>query len=831
MLLTILAIDAFRTVFESIYFGLYFNSLFGLLPKSFYELLSQPSLIIIPKILNVIAGLLVLFLLVRRWVPRELREREEWINGLHDAKLIAEQKMQEAEQANQVKSEFLANMSHEIRTPLNAVTGISYLLKQTQLTERQSEYIETIHRSMTHVTGIINDLLDFSKIESGKLELESAPFDLDTVMDSVTDFVMQEAERKGIELLYKVPIELPRLLVGDSKRLSQILINLTGNAVKFCKQGEVLINISVKHIQAETVELVFSIKDTGIGMDESQIESLFEAFKQADSSTTRLYGGTGLGLTICKHLIEAMQGKITVQSQLGVGSEFSFTIELGLQIQDKYKSFSIPADLRKLNVLIVDDNRTSGKVLAAILEELSFNYSMVNSGLEAITLLEKQANHKHFDLILLDWMMPEMNGIETATIITHQLKLSNSPLIIMVSAYEKAKVMALADKAGLNGFLHKPVNASLLYDCIMEIMGEKLPKTHWRTSINELIRPVKIDAAGKRILIVDDQPVNRHITTEILIRNGFTVESVENGKLAVELIKQNLSTFDAVLMDIQMPIMDGYEATRLIRKILNKDQLPIIAMTAHALDIERQKCRSAGMNSHISKPVDVAIMLAELSQYLGISSLSSSQTKTEPVQKLPDHIAGIELKEGLQRVMGNQTLYSKLLTEFPQQYQTLLDSLHTAIAKQQYDLATNLVHTLAGSAGNLSMMPLRSACKSLQKALDQGNIDNTALLQVDQQFAQVIESIKSLALSTETEVNHNNSEILKSTITSEFQQLATLLENNDLRAGEQFKRLSNMKNDTLDKEILNQLGEQIAKLDYAKALAILQESSVFNTDH
>jgi len=745
--------------------------------------------------------------------------RKAALNMMQDV----ESARQTAEHASRAKSEFLANMSHEIRTPLNAVTGMSYLLKQTQLTEKQAEYIETIHCSMSHVTSIINDLLDFSKIEAGKLELESVSFDLDKVLDSVTDFVMQQAESKGIELLYDMPLEIPRSLIGDPTRLTQVLINLVGNAIKFCDQGEVIVRIVIEKIQAETAILAIGITDTGIGMDATQVGSLFEAFKQADSSTTRRYGGTGLGLAISKYLVEAMHGELNVKSTIGVGSEFSFTVQLGLQAQDKYKSFTIPADLRKLNVLVVDDNYTSREVLGAILEELSFHCVKVNSGMEAINLLEQPNNEQKFDLILLDWMMPEMNGIETATLITHKLKLPNSPLIILVSAFEKERVMVQASDAGIHSYLHKPVNASILYDCIMQTMGKQLPKAHWRKAINEQTKTTRINGEGRRILVVEDQPVNRQIATEILIRNGFVVESVENGKLAVELIKKDASVFDAILMDIQMPVMDGHEATRLIRQIADKDQLPIIAMTAHALEEERQKCRVVGMNAHISKPVDVALMLAELSKCLGISTLIDSQVMDEFATHLPDQVPGIELKEGLQRVMGNQKLYCKLLTEFPTQYQTVLTSLWQAIENQQYDAAAKLAHMLAGSAGNLSMVPLRLACKSLQQLLIKGNSDAEMLTLVERRFAQVVESIEALALTADEIIESDPPELSEEEVDSVLQELAGLLENNDLRAGGEFERLRNMDSDKIDSEALKVIGEYIARLDYAKALGVLKE--------
>ena len=772
---------------------------------------------------------IILDITERKLINDELEARVEELNLARRASLNMmadiEVARQQAEQANQAKSEFLANMSHEIRTPLNAVTGMSYLLKQTTLTNKQADYIDTIHRSMTHVTGIINDLLDFSKIEAGKLQLESIPFDLDKVLDSLTDFIMQDAEQKGIEVIYDIPLSVPRALVGDSTRLGQILINLVSNAVKFCHQGEVIVTISVFQLEEGNITLNFSIKDTGIGMDETQISHLFEAFRQADSSTTRRFGGTGLGLAICKYLVEAMQGNIKVKSALNKGSEFSFTVQLGLQEHEKYKSFSIPADLHCLNVLIVDDNDTSSAVLATILTELNFNYTTVNSGLKAIHLLESNnqlIKPEIFDLILLDWKMPEMNGIETATIINQKLKLPNSPLIIMVSAYERDLVMSEAGGAGLHGFLHKPVNASILYDCIMETMGKQLPKAHWRKNLTQQTKTTKIDGDRRRILIVEDQPVNRQIATEILIRNGFVVESVENGQLAVDLIKQNLTAFDAILMDIQMPVMDGYEATRQIRALLDKDSLPIIAMTAHALEEEREKCRLIGMNAHISKPIDVTLMLLALSDCLALSAIPATGNDNNG-EILPDSIAGIDLKSGLQRVMGNYSLYCKLLKRFPAEYQELIKELSQQIQQQRYELATKTVHTLAGSAGNLSMKALRLACKALQASLDLGINDDKALRAVKQQFAIVTKSINDLALPAESTLIESDDESSSEERRVLLKELSLLLKNNDLGAMSLFKRISVSSNDEALTKQLKIIGDSISKLDYFQATLSLEK--------
>ncbi len=773
----------------------------------------------------------------RKHVEIELHQRVEELTLARKAALNmmadVEDARREAEQASRVKSEFLANMSHEIRTPLNAVTGMAYLLKQTRLNDKQADYIETIYRSMSHVTRIIDDLLDFSKIEAGRRELESIPFDLDQILHSLADFVVHDAERKGIEVLFAIPLEVPRALVGDPTRLGQILINLAGNAVKFCERGEVIISAVVEQADSQNAWLRFSVKDSGIGMDEAQLSRLFEAFEQADTSTTRRYGGTGLGLAICRYLVRAMGGEIGVESALGTGSEFHFTVQLGLQPQEKHRPIGVPADLRGLRVLVVDDNRTSREVLGEILNSLSFDYTAVDSGTEAIGILEqtrRSVGEPGYDLVLLDWMMPGMNGIETAKRIAQAPELPDPVVVIMVSPCEEAKKMQQAHRGGVSGYLQKPVNASLLFDTIMRLFGRDLPKACRRSA--------PIDGGGRRILIVEDQPTNRLIAEEILRHNGFLVESVENGQLAVECFEQGPAGFDAVLMDLQMPVMDGYEATRRIREIPAGKQIPILAMTAHALEEERNRCLRVGMNAHLSKPFDVDALLSELTGWLGIAATESPPNETvpsqcpPPVDMPPGRVPGIALAQGLARVMGNQALYGKLLRGFPRQYGTLLDALRNAIDAADNAAAAYAAHTLAGSAGNLAMMPLCEAAKALQMALETEAATEEAMTLVEQRFAEVIASIGGLDLAqsktgpadaaAHPEQGERRTDVSRD-VAPQLRELATLLASNDLSAARLFGGITASITDGAILEGLKPVGEGIARLDYPEALKLLTE--------
>ncbi len=774
----------------------------------------------------------------RKNAELQLEQRIQELTGARKASLNMMQDLDtsrmEAEQANQSKSQFLANMSHEIRTPLNAVTGMSYLLKQTQLTDNQNQYVDTIHNSMTHVTGIIDDLLDYSKAEAGKLELESIAFDLDQVLDNLTDIILQKAKIKNIELLFDIPLHIPRNLIGDPTRLGQILINLTGNAIKFCDKGEVVIAISVEQTHHSSVELKFSIRDSGIGMTETQRLQLFEAFKQADSSITRRYGGTGLGLTISKYLINSMGGDIHVTSSPGEGSNFTFNVILKLQSEQKDKLFRLPDDLKNLKLLIVDDNTSSCEILASILSSLSFEFEIVNSGQEAIDSLlraNQSTQHKNFDLVLMDWMMPDMNGVETSIKINHKLKLDKPPMIIMLSGYDREKVMSQASFAGLNGYIHKPVNASVLFDAMMIALGENLPKAHQRGLLQKETVSAHIDGDGRRILIVEDQPTNRLITAEILVRNGFTVESVENGELAVASIKNDPSAFDCILMDLQMPVMDGYDATLKIRQFISKKDLPIIAMTAHAFEDEKQKCFDAGMNAHISKPIDIGHLLSELSQWLDIKP--QEQLQHENKTNIPIVIRGIDIDDGLQRVMGNRQLYFKLLENFPEQYEKILQSIHFAISKNDIEVAEKAAHTLSGSAANLSMNPLQTAAKHLQNTLISNQNHADALAQLDQQFSLVTSSIKEFlkkhngsSINGEDK-NKSNVQLQPVTISIDtlaklLNELATMLDNSDLRASQKIHSLFKVINSKTDNKMLTDISNHIEQLNYSSALKNLK---------
>jgi len=712
-------------------------------------------------------------------VAYDIRQLTAVTNELNIAK-------QEAEVASQIKGRFLANMSHEIRTPMNAILGLAYLLAQTKLTDRQSEYVRKIETAGKSLLGIINDILDYSKVEAGKMNLESVDFRLDELLKNLATVLSVNAQSKDIEILFQIDPGVPPKLCGDSLRLQQVLMNLASNAVKFTDKGEVVLSVKKKRQDEREVEIEFCVHDTGLGMTPDQVAGLFQAFSQADSSTTRRYGGTGLGLAISRKLVNLMGGDIVVQSTTGKGSEFKFSALFApTKEQIVVEKTSIAAIPAQLKILIVDDNDVARETAASIASALGWTVLLAPSGAKALRMVEEaRAAQEPFMVVLTDWKMPGMDGIETIRQIKAAAAGEKLPLCILLTAHTSDVLKQIEAQSDdfLDGLMSKPITSSYLWDAVVSASHKGKDAAHTRDDK----QPFQNNLTGANLLVVDDHIINQEVAKELLVAAGAQADIASNGQEAVDMLQSDATAYDAVLMDLQMPVMDGHAATRLIRTMEKFDKLPIIAMTADVLPAERDKAMAAGMNDFIGKPFELEHLFATLARWLpslderlsrasagpnaktsdhktaetslarksgsmesaGESASESAGSPAVPPDT-PEHFGDLHLKDAISRFHGDRELYFKIAARFLETEPPSADAIEQAIKEEDYDKARRLAHALKGNSTYIGALDLSEAAAALEDAIKKSHYDSLLKLvpPIQTRLVRVIESLRELLAS------------------------------------------------------------------------------------